>query len=261
MDNLGDRMKSYEAVTRNVLMPHSYTILRVDGRAFHSYLSMATKPFDLNFQNAMMNVGAQMAEEISGTRYVYGQSDEISLLLDDTAPQAQPWFGGVVQKMCSVAAGFATAALIGQRGYGGAPHFDARVFTVPSLGEAENYFIWRQKDAVRNSVSMAAQSKFSPKELHGKNSGEMQEMLWSQHQINWNDYPDACKRGWIVEREPRDSVVTYHHKRTGEEIKTPVVRNIWMAKAAPHLVYGFLDPKTWATGGDVVVVGAGGKVL
>jgi tRNA(His) 5'-end guanylyltransferase len=238
-DNLGDRMKSYEAVTRSVLLPHSYTIIRVDGRSFHVYLRDAVKPFDLNFQNAMMNVGVQMAAEVSGVKYVYGQSDEISLALDDIEPQARPWFGGVVQKMASVAAGFATAALIGQRGLGGAPHFDARVFTLPSLGEVENYFIWRQRDAVRNSVSMASQSRFSPRELHGKNSGQMQDMLWAIG-INWNDYPGACKRGWVVERETREAPVTYHHKGTGEEISTVVARNFWVAKAAPHFSYGFL---------------------
>lgn len=239
-DTLGDRMKSYEAVVRSVLLPHSHTILRVDGRAFHSYLRDAEKPFDLVFQSAMMNVGAYMAEEISGVSYVYGQSDEISLLLDDTEPQAQPWFGGVVQKMASVAASFATVALCAQRGVDKFPHFDARVFTVPNLGEAENYFIWRQRDAVRNSISMAAQAKFSPKQLHGKSTGDMQEMLWSEHQINWNDYPDECKRGWMVDREKRETTVTYHHKRTGEEISTDVVRNFWVPKPAPHLVYGFL---------------------
>lgn len=238
-DSLGDRMKSYERVTRAVVMPHSYTIIRVDGRAFHTYLRDAEKPFDLNFQNAMMNVGAQLAEQISGVRYVYGQSDEISLLLDDTAPQAQPWFGGVLQKMASVAASLATVALISQRGWDRLPHFDARVFTVPSLGEAENYFIWRQLDALRNSISMAAQARFSHQELYGKHSDQMQDMLWKIG-INWNDYPDACKRGWVVERESRETTVTYHHKRTNEEVSTPVVRNLWMAKAAPNFVFGFL---------------------
>jgi len=238
---LGDRMKGYEAVVRGVLMPHSYTILRVDGRAFHSYLRDAQKPFDFNFQRDMMNVGGQLAEEVSGVRLVYGQSDEISLLLDDTAPQAQPWFGGVIQKMASVAASFATVALISQRGMNKLPHFDARVFTVPSIGEAENYFIWRQQDAVRNSISMAAQAKFSPKQLHGKSTGEMQEMLWSQHQINWNDYPATVKRGWIVERDVREAPVTYTHTQTKEKITTVAMRRIWEAKEAPHFVYGFLS--------------------
>jgi len=36
-DALGDRMKRYEAATGYVLPKRTYTILRVDGRAFHSW--------------------------------------------------------------------------------------------------------------------------------------------------------------------------------------------------------------------------------
>lgn len=234
-DSLGDRMKSYEQVTRTILLPHSYTILRVDGRAFHSYLRHAEKPYDLDFMSDMQAVAIELCREVSGTVFAYGQSDEISLLLSDVEPQSQPWFGGVAQKMASVAAGIATASLIGERGIKGRPHFDARVFTLPSMAEVGNYFIWRQRDAVRNSISMAAQAKFSPKQLHGMNSEQMQEMLWSQHNINWNDYPDAVKRGWLIVRNGREGEVTYTDKRTGEQVSTTAIRTFWDPIAAPHL--------------------------
>lgn len=237
-DALGDRMKSYEAVTRSVLLPHSYTILRVDGRAFHSYLRNARKPYDLDFMADMQGVAQDLCREASGTVFAYGQSDEISLLLSDVEPQSQPWFGGTVQKIASVAAGVATASLISKRGCDGLPHFDARVFTLPSEVEVGNYFIWRQRDAVRNSVSMAAQAKFSPGQLHGKNSGDMQEMLWSQHGINWNDYPDAAKRGWVVTRAVREAEVTYTDRRTQTEQTTVAQRTFWDVEPAPHLALG-----------------------
>lgn len=236
-DSFGDRMKSYEAVTRSVLLPHSYTILRVDGRAFHTYLRKALKPYDQNFIADMQWVGITLCQEISGTVFAYGQSDEISLLISDVEPQAQPWFGGVVQKMVSVASGVATAALMAQRGLSGMPHFDARVFTLPSLTEVGNYFIWRQRDAVRNSVSMAAQAKFSPLALHGKNSDQMQDMLWTVG-VNWNDYPDTCKRGWIVKRAIRDMPVSYNDKRAKEEHVSVVERNFWQPEGAPYFMLG-----------------------
>lgn len=255
MDSLGDRMKSYEAVVRHVLMPHSYTILRVDGRAFHTYLRDAKKPFDYDFMDCMERVGEALCGQISGVIYCYGQSDEISLALDDTAPQSQPWFGGVVQKMVSVAASIATLSLAHQRGTTHGPQFDARVFTVPNLGEVENYFIWRQQDAVRNSISMAAQAYFSHSQLHGLNTKVMQELLFAHHGVNWNDYPDRAKRGWVVERKRREAPVTYHHKGTGEKITTIVERTFWEAEPAPHFVYGsgFLSPTTWATNDEVLV--------
>jgi len=237
---LGGRMKSYEAVTRSVLLPNSYTVLRVDGRAFHSYLRDAERPFDAAFITDMGAVGQALCKEVSGTTFAYGQSDEISLLLDDTDQQSQPWFGGVVQKMASVAAGVATAALISQRGPDRLPHFDARVFTLPSLYEVANYFLWRQRDAVRNSISMAAQAKFSHQQLNRVKTNQMQEMLFQQHGINWNDYPAVQKRGWWVTRAVRDAPVVYTHKRTGEEISTIAQRTFWDVDAAPDFTFELL---------------------
>lgn len=230
---VGGRMKRYEAVTKTFLLPHSYTVLRVDGRAFHSYLRNAEKPYDFKFMDDMVAVGVALCEEISGSVFAYGQSDEISVLMADLSPNSQPWFGGVVQKMASVAASVATLALVSRRGVEGKPGFDARVFTLPSRDEVTNYFLWRQRDAVRNSISMLAQSKFSPRELHGVNSDQAQEMLWSQHKINWDQVPTKAKRGWVVERAVREGPVTYHHKGTGEETTTVVKRNVWEPHAAP----------------------------
>jgi tRNA(His) guanylyltransferase len=227
-------MKSYEAVTRSFLLPHSYTILRVDGRSFHRYLRDAQKPFDTDFVTAMEAVGQDLCKEVSGTRFAYGQSDEVSLVLSDVEPQSQPWFGGVVQKMASVAAALATVSFVRRRGSDGMPHFDARVFTLPSEIEVANYFIWRQRDAVRNSISMAAQAQFSPSRLHGVTTNQMQEMLWAECNINWNDYADELKRGWIVTRAVREAAVAYVDKRSGATVRTLVDRTFWDASAAPH---------------------------
>lgn len=234
IDSLGDRMKSYEAVTRSVLLPHSYSIVRVDGRSFHSYLRNAKKPFDMDFMFAMQQVGKKLCEEISGSVFAYGQSDEISVLMQDLAPQTQPWFGGVVQKVVSIAASVATAQLIVQLGTDRFPHFDARVFTLPNVTEVGNYFLWRQRDAVRNSISMAAQSAFSHGQLHGLNSGQLQEKLFTEAGINWNDYPDQCKRGWIAFRESRLESVVFTNTRTHRTQSVEARRTSWQTKAAPH---------------------------
>jgi tRNA(His) 5'-end guanylyltransferase len=237
-DALGDRMKAYERVTRTVLLPHSYTVLRVDGRAFHAYLRDADKPFDLGFVAAMRQVGERLCAEVSGTLLGYGQSDEISLLLSDVEPQAQPWFGGVVQKIASVAASVATLALVEARGVAGRPQFDARVFTLPSRTEAENYLIWRQRDAVRNSIAMAAQARFRPAQLHGISSDRLQDMLFREHGINWNDYPVECKRGWVVRRVARTGTVVYTDARTGEEVSAVAERASWESGPAPTFAVG-----------------------
>lgn len=236
---LGDRMKAYEAVTRQVLPRRTYTIVRVDGRAFHSYLRGADKPFDQVFMNQMDHVATVLCEEMAGAVLAYAQSDEISVLLTDFGSvHTEPWFGGSVQKMVSAAAATATAILNRDRftDYSNfrLATFDARVFTVPSAVEVANYFIWRQRDAVRNSVSMAAQAAFSHKSLHGLNGNQMQERLWSEKGINWNDYPDGAKRGRVCQRASGIREVTFTHKRSGEEQTIDAMRSWWESAAAPH---------------------------
>jgi len=75
--------------------------------------------------------------------------------------------------------------------------FDSRVFNVPKE-EVANYFIWRQQDASRNSVQMLGQFYFSHKELHCKNISAIQDMLMSEHNVNWNDVATRKKRGFCV---------------------------------------------------------------
>lgn len=242
-DPLGDRMKRYEAATKTVLPRRTYTILRVDGRAFHSYLRGAERPYDQQFMADMDQVAVELCKEISGAVFAYTQSDEISVLVVDfQSSGTEPWFGGEVQKMCSIAAATAAAALCGRRP-GGTPTFDARVFTVADPVEVANYFVWRQRDCVRNSVTMAAQAQFSHRRLHGVNTGQMQELLWSEKQINWNDYPDGAKRGRVATRHTVLEDVTYTHRRTREVITAPdVPRSFWRPTPAPHFT---TNPDGW----------------
>lgn len=239
-DSLGDRMKRYEEPTHVVLPRRTYWVIRVDGRAFHSYLRGAARPFDETFMADMDATAVALCDEISGSVFAYIQSDEISVLVTDFATQqTEPWFGGVLAKVVSVSASVATATLNARRGT--TAQFDARVFTVADPVEVANYFIWRQRDCVRNSISMTAQAHFSPKQLHGVNSGQMQEMLWSQKDINWNDYPDGCKRGRVVVKESGEREITFTHKRTGAEQTVTAMRSWWSAIPAPHFTTeGFL---------------------
>ncbi|GAA3205949.1 tRNA(His) guanylyltransferase Thg1 family protein [Actinocorallia longicatena] len=233
---LGDRMKGYEAVTRVTLPRRTYTVIRVDGRAFHSFLRRADRPYDERVMASMDAVGRALCSEISGAVFAFSQSDECSVLITDFgAPGTQPWFGGTVQKMASVAASVATVAF--NRGYGGRDDafatFDGRVFTIPDQVEVANYFVWRQRDCVRNSITMAAQAVFSHRRLHGVNSRQMQDML-HEHGIDWNDYPDGCRRGRVAVRRSGEREVTYTDRRTGQEVTTTAMRSWWESTPAPH---------------------------
>jgi len=200
-DALGQRMKeNYEDRTRIMLPRRTYTIVRVDGKAFHTFTAGLKKPFDEDLNNAMNVTTKLMCTEMQGSRLAYHQSDEISILLADfDKPTTEAWFGGNLQKIASVSASMATAFFteyFKKRGRG-FPMFDARAFTIPDPIEVENYFIWRQQDAARNSIQSVAQSLYSHSQLQGKDTNELQEMIFRAG-TNWNDLPAFMKRGTPV---------------------------------------------------------------
>lgn len=232
-DSLGDRMKGYENISRIYLTRRTPVIIRIDGKAFHSFTRGFAKPFDDVLIKSMQNTAKYLCENIMGCKLAYTQSDEISLLLVDYEKlETQAWFDNNLQKMVSVAASMATmafnkfftnnvkneimeykASLVPQsvelqekikkyydtlkQALEKGAMFDARAFTLPKE-EVNNYFIFRQQDATRNSIQMVAQSNFSHKELQGKNCNVLQDMLHEQKGINWNDYPTVYKRGSCI---------------------------------------------------------------
>ena len=199
--SLGDRMKEfYENRTRNFLPRRTYTIIRVDGKAFHSYTRGLVRPFDEKLVNDMDETACYMCKNIQGAKFAFVQSDEISILLTDfEGLTTDAWFDGNIQKMASISASLATAKFNELR-----PNkialFDSRVFTIPSDIEVENYFIWRQQDTTRNSISSVAQSMFSHRELENKNTDQMQEMCF-QKGVNWNDFSAKLKRGRLIVKQ------------------------------------------------------------
>lgn len=103
---------------------------------------------------------------------------------------------------------------------------------LPDPTEVAHYFLWRQQDATRNSIGMAPRAEYPHDAVDGKSTNAMQEMLW-QRGINWNDYPDTCKRGRMIVRRTQSETVIYLHKRTGEEQTAEVERSVWQSEAPP----------------------------
>lgn len=204
-DTLGDRMKGYEEVPKNRLTRRTPAIVRVDGKAFHTLTRGLDKPYDKNFTACMDQVALALCEELQGAQLAYVQSDEVSVLLVDyQTHETQAWFDYQVQKMASVSASIATVAFNMSWAVSSRPpgakwgRFDARVFSVPRE-EVVNYFIWRQQDAVRNSIQGLAQAHFSQKELHGLSCAQLQEKLFQERAINWSqDVSTRNKRGGSV---------------------------------------------------------------
>ncbi len=212
----------YERRTRFLLPRRTYTLIRVDGKAFHSYTRGCRRPYDSDLMEDMDTAAQALCQNITGAQLAFVQSDEISVLLTDfAAMQTEAWFDGSVQKLASLSASVATAHFNQARVRRSAEtetkpaYFDSRAFTIPDPVEVENYLIWRQQDTARNSISMTAQAHFSHAALQGKSCDEMQEMLW-QEGINWNDMPGGFKRGRCIVRSSVTKDAEYLDKRTGE---------------------------------------------
>lgn len=203
--DLGDRMKAYEAQTTSQrLIPLLPVVARIDGRAFHSFTKGMVRPFDVRFRNCMLATTLHLVKE-TGARVGYTQSDEISLGWYLEGIGEQMWFDGKVFKIISGLAASATSAFQAccrdsLPEYADlSPTFDARVWNVPNLDEAVNAFLWRERDAVKNSVSALASCHFSDKELFGKSTAERRTML-EEKGVRWEDFPYYFKRGSYVRK-------------------------------------------------------------
>lgn len=204
-DEFGSRMKGYEYASRQFLPKRLPIMIRIDGCHFHTYTRGMQKPFDEDLTNAFWETCKYLAENIMGVKVVYHQSDEISLLITNYDKlTTESWFDNGIQKMASVAASMATAkfneVMRGRYPNKELATFDARVWTLPH-DEVCNAFLWRQQDATKNSISMVSQANFPHKELQNLNGKQMQEKLWQEKGINWNDLPVWQKRGVCIIKE------------------------------------------------------------
>ena len=239
-DALGDRMKGYEArESERRFLPMLPVYARIDGRNFSAFTRDMERPFDKRMVECMVATTEALVEE-THARIGYTQSDEISLVWQADRSDSSIFFDHRVAKMTSVLASFATAIFAREVAYHLGPtytcrhpHFDCRVFQLPTRAEAANAFLWREQDATKNAVSMAARAVYSHKALEHKSGPEMQEMLFAKG-INFNDYPAFFKRGTFVRRETvlrdltpeeRNRIPEKHRPPEGQQVhRTHIVR-------------------------------------
>lgn len=229
--DLASRMKSfYEEVSKTRLLRRIPTVIRIDGRVFHTFTKGFVQPFDDVLIDSMHETMKYLCENIQGCVLGYTQSDEITLILTDYKElTSDAWFNYEVQKVCSIVASMATMtfnkafaknvknfdlktayngdteenkrlSIIYNKAVEKGAMFDARFFNIPRE-EVTNLIYWRQLDASRNSVNMVGRAYFSHKELLNKSCSQIQDLLMTKG-INWNNYPTYQKRGaCCVKRE------------------------------------------------------------
>jgi tRNA(His) 5'-end guanylyltransferase len=225
--------ENYENRSKTYLTRRTPVIIRLDGKAFHTFTRGMKKPYDEIIHNTMNSTMKYLCENIQGCKLGYTQSDEITLLLTDyDTLTTNAWFDYNVQKICSVSASMATMKFnqvfvnevykfchsmntddngdlnrdefnlwsTYRKASETGAMFDARCFNIPE-SEVTNCFIWRQQDATRNAIQMLGQCNFSHRELQNKSCNDIQDMLMLQKGINFNDMPTEFKRGVCCVKE------------------------------------------------------------
>lgn len=247
-DELGKRMKAYENESDKKLVKKLPVIIRVDGRAFHTFAKKLEKPFDDLLIDSMQETMRYLCKHVAGCVLGYCQSDEISLLIQDYKnEETQAWFENRVNKLCSVTASMATFAfnrafenkvtefydycadskqlfeqnedrikVLLECSDKGAT-FDARAFTLP-FNEVTNYFYWREADAMRNSVEMVGFANFSAKQLHKVNTDGIKKMLLEKG-IDYDKIPVYKQRGTCCIKTKMPSL---------SRDNKPIMRTVWV---------------------------------
>lgn len=230
-DALGDQLKAVEAASQHAVRPDQFMVVRVDGRAFHSYTRGLPRPFDTTLMDDLDAATVALLGDMSATAVAFTQSDEISVVAAPTAnPGFAHWFGGRTDKVASIAASVVTATF-NQRRPGRLAHFDGRVFGLDTAAEVTDYLEWRAADARRNAISMLTQDQFTHRELHGRSTRARVEMLATVG-VNLDLVHPGFRLGRLFLRETEPKTVTFTHKRTGETHTTIVDGHRWVGRPA-----------------------------
>lgn len=172
--------------------------------------------------------------KIQGAKFGYVQSDEITILITDFEDiNTDAWFDNDVQKLASLTASYVTTkfnqlriirAISNNYSVGDEEiiqsksvieliqkiqlaNFDSRAFQLPTKTEVENYFIWRQQDIIRNSISSATRVHFPKKDLDSVNSDGRIEML-KKIGIDWDSVDRYYKNGRLIYKQKTESKKT-----------------------------------------------------
>jgi tRNA(His) guanylyltransferase len=244
-DDLGDRMKSYEQPsTGRKAFKGQPIVARLDGKSFHTFTKGLGRPYDDRLSELMVATTMALVDRYQAD-VGYTQSDEITLIWSSNPEdKGELNFDGRFQKIESLSAAYATAFFNSKlpeylpEKVGQLPIFDCRAYVVPNLQEAYHALLWRQQDATKNAISMAAQSFYKQSELNGKNSTELQEMIFQKGK-NFNDYPFFFKRGTFVRRkkeirelseEQLANIPEQHREQAGRAVERSriVSEDIWL---------------------------------
>lgn len=227
--DLKHKCEYYRSLTDYRLLPNAYAIAMVDGRSFSKLIKKRFRlPFDESFIRMMNESAKYVCEETEGCILAFVQSDEVSFLLydkDNEGTEVGSFFSYRLSKMTSIIASTMTARFNDLFPADICAHplatFDCKVWNVPNQNDAYAWFLYRQRDCVRNSKQAVAQNVLSHKELVGCNTDE-QVLMAKEKGADWETFPEGQKYGRLIYRD--------------EVVKEKAVRHPFVIHDAPYLL-------------------------
>lgn len=227
-DSVGDQCKAREEELRgqDYISNRMDFVVRVDGRAFHTFTRGLTRPFSTPLRACMRAAATEVMCNLKA-QFAYFQSDEITFVFKGGAsrdnPEYQHPFGGRVDKLLTIIASLTSVAFYKHAVQWGIvkdekmlPHFDARLAEVCiGFDKVMEVVMWRENDAIRNAVAMVAQSMFSAKQLNGVNVHKQVLMIDEARRLSASDdagyltaYPASFRRGTYIKNVKQVRVLT-----------------------------------------------------
>jgi tRNA(His) guanylyltransferase len=231
--NLADWCKWLEKnFSPEIMIPTLPVIIRLDGNNFSTWTNKLKKPFDERLTNLMIDTTKSLVEETNAV-IGYTQSDEITLILFSDDRKSAIYNDGKKQKILSKLTGKCVNYFNERRKfylpeYDKIANFDCRIYQTPSLQDACAQLLWRENDAAKNSKYMLAFSMFSHKQLQNLNGNQLQDLMMSEKNVNWNDLETKYKRGSYIKRSK------ILKPFTAEEIETLPLKH--KARTNPDLI-------------------------
>jgi len=215
--SLRERIKSYEEAADIRLLQRLPIVIVVNGRAFKKATSLLRKPFSHEFMELMGAVSIKLCQEIDGAVFSYSFNDEVVLIArNDFTIATEPFCDNRVQKISSTAASIATLEInrIAKNNKAelfGDVIFTAKTFVVPSITEAVSTLISKQQQSFHTSLYMATFYELLNKYdlntvqsmLFEKTVQEKIDLLYSETNIRFDEYPTSFIRGFACYRSPK----------------------------------------------------------
>lgn len=263
-NTLEEKCKFYRGLGEQKLMPNGHIIMLLDGRSFSKMIkNKFKKPFDPMFIGLMNMTAEYLCENISGVKFAYVQSDEISLYIKDE-PTSCSFFGLRATKLLSIGASLATGRFnllylgseyikqvdslnncenvdwksefdkFGNDIFERKPiEFDCKVWNVPNENDVYGWFLYRQLDCIRNSKQQTAQTWLSHNKLSGLDSDKQVELLKQEKGIDWETFEPEVKYGRIVSKIEREIPIPEQFVKEGGP--TTTMRGVWESFPMPVL--------------------------